>query len=144
MGRIIDKVQQVSFHEPTWIERLADASVRPYSGSLIAALTLSLAFWVIRLIGEGLIEYVTEPFFDNVYSPVMMRMSHMLGYQGLWHDVLVGKLIEGEISFDQSFGVLTTGVFIPLGAVLPYVFAFYLVLSLLEDLGYLPRLPALF
>jgi ferrous iron transport protein B len=29
---------------------------------------------------------------------------------------------------------------VPVGAVLPYVFAFYLVLSFLEDFGYLPRL----
>lgn len=35
---------------------------------------------------------------------------------------------------------MTTGLFVPLGAVLPYVFAFYLVLSFLEDFGYLPRL----
>jgi ferrous iron transport protein B len=32
---------------------------------------------------------------------------------------------------------------VPIGAVLPYVFAFFLVLSLLEDSGYLPRLAIL-
>ena len=36
--------------------------------------------------------------------------------------------------------MLTTGLFVPFGAVLPYVFAFYIVLSFLEDSGYLPRL----
>ncbi|MBC8481122.1 MAG: ferrous iron transporter B, partial [Planctomycetes bacterium] len=46
----------------------------------------------------------------------------------------------GEIDFGQSFGLLTTGLFVPLGAVLPYVFAFYVVLSFLEDLGFIPRL----
>ena len=40
----------------------------------------------------------------------------------------------------QSFGLLTSGLFIPLGAVLPYVVSFYFVLALLEDSGYLPRL----
>jgi len=38
---------------------------------------------------------------------------------------------------------LTTGLFIPLGAVLPYILAFYLILGLLEDVGYLPRLAVL-
>jgi ferrous iron transport protein B len=43
----------------------------------------------------------------------------------------------------ESFGLLTTGIFIPFVAVLPYILAFYLILSLLEDLGYLPRLAVL-
>ncbi|MBA3064893.1 ferrous iron transporter B, partial [bacterium] len=47
------------------------------------------------------------------------------------------------IDFGESFGILTTGLFVPLGAVLPYVFAFYLVFSILEDSGYLPRLAVL-
>jgi len=40
-------------------------------------------------------------------------------------------------------GVLTTGIYVPLGMVLPYIVGFYLVLSLLEDSGYLPRLATL-
>jgi len=40
-------------------------------------------------------------------------------------------------------GILTTGLFVPIAMVLPYVFAFYLVLSILEDSGYLPRLSTL-
>lgn len=36
-------------------------------------------------------------------------------------------------------GVLTTGVFVALGIVLPYILVFYFVFGFLEDLGYLPR-----
>jgi ferrous iron transport protein B len=63
-----------------------------------------------------------------------------MGGHGFLHDLLIGKLIDGEIDYGQSFGLLTTGLFVPLGAVLPYVLAFYTVLSFLEDSGYLPRL----
>ena len=66
-----------------------------------------------------------------------------MGSQGFIHDILIGQLIEGEIDFVQSFGALTTGLFVPLAMVLPYVFAFYLVLSVLEDVGYLPRVGVL-
>jgi ferrous iron transport protein B len=73
----------------------------------------------------------------------MQRLSSLLGGEGILHDILVGKLTEGEIDFGESFGLLTTGLYVPLGAVLPYVFAFYIVLSFLEDSGYLPRLAVL-
>ena len=40
-------------------------------------------------------------------------------------------------------GLLTTGIYVPLGMVLPYIVGFYLALALLEDSGYLPRLATL-
>jgi ferrous iron transport protein B len=72
-----------------------------------------------------------------------MKLSALLGSGGFWHDILVGKLIDGHIDAFQSMGVLTTGLFIPFGAVLPYILSFYLVLGVLEDFGYLPRLAVL-
>jgi ferrous iron transport protein B len=59
------------------------------------------------------------------------------------HDLLIGKIIDGNIDYVQSMGLLTTGIYVPLGMVLPYIVGFYLALSLLEDSGYLPRLATL-
>jgi len=140
VGNIVDKVQKVTHRHHTLLERLGDASVRPITGLPIAAVVLFLAFKIIRFIGEGLIGYVGEPVFENLWAPLMMKLSFLMGSEGFIHDILIGKLIDGEVDFMQSFGLLTTGLFVPLGAVLPYVFAFYVVLSFLEDLGYLPRL----
>jgi ferrous iron transport protein B len=56
---------------------------------------------------------------------------------------LEAKLVDDQIDFVESLGLLTTGLFVPIAAVLPYVFSFYLVLSFLEDSGYLPRLAVL-
>jgi len=39
--------------------------------------------------------------------------------------------------------MLTTGLYVPIAMVLPYIIAFYFILSLLEDTGYLPRLATL-
>lgn len=142
VGDIIEHVQTITHHHHTWLERLQDASVKPMTGLPIAAFTLVASFFVIRLIGEGLIGYVMEPLFDRLWAPLMMKLSGLLG-SGFWHDMLIGKLFDGEIDFFQSMGVLTTGLFIPLGAVLPYIIAFYLILGLLEDVGYLPRLAVL-
>ena len=142
VGDIIEHVQTITHHHHTWLERLQDASVKPMTGLPIAAFTLVASFFVIRFIGESLIGYVMEPLFERLWAPLMLKLSGLLG-SGFWHDMLIGKLFDGEIDFFQSMGVLTTGLFIPLGAVLPYIIAFYLILGLLEDVGYLPRLAVL-
>lgn len=143
IGSIIAEVQTIIHRHHTWLERLEDASARPFTGLPIAALVLGISFLVIRFIGEGLIGYVFEPLFEKLWAPLMMKLSVLLGSGGFWHDILIGKLFDGEIDFFQSMGVLTTGLYIPIGAVLPYIFSFYLVLGLLEDFGYLPRLAVL-
>ena len=72
-----------------------------------------------------------------------MRVSQLLGTDTLLHKILIGQLMDGAIDLGESFGILTTGLYVPFGAVLPYIFAFYLVLSVLEDSGYLLRLAIL-
>ncbi len=143
IGRLVDFVQKVSHRHHTFLERLADASVRPATGIPIALIVMFAIFQIIRWVGESLIAYVFEPIFEKLWAPLVMRLSALLGSGGFIHDVLIGKLVEGEIDFVESLGLLTTGLFVPFAMVLPYVFAFYFVLSFLEDSGYLPRLGVL-
>jgi ferrous iron transport protein B len=143
VGDIVSQVQSLSHRHHTWYERLEDASSHPVGGIAIALLVLFGTFWFVRFIGEGIIGYVANPLSDVLWTPVLMKLSVALGGGGFWHDILVGKLIGGHIDYYQSFGLLSTGLYIPLGAVLPYVIAFYLVLGILEDIGYLPRLAVL-
>ncbi|MBE0415403.1 MAG: ferrous iron transporter B [Dehalococcoidia bacterium] len=143
IGGIIKEVQTITHRHHTWLEGLEDASIKSLTGLPIAALVLAISFIVIRFIGEGLIGYVMEPLFEHLWAPLMMKLSGLLGAGGFWHDMLIGKLFDGEIDFFQSMGVLTTGLYIPFGAVLPYILSFYLVLGVLEDVGYLPRLAVL-
>lgn len=143
IGNIINRVQVIKHKHHTIAERLGDLTIHPWTGVPIAIGVMLLVFAVIRFIGEGLIGYVFEPLFENLWAPVMMALSRLLGGHGIIHDILIGKLIEGGIDFGESFGILTTGLFVPISAVLPYIIAFYLVLSFLEDSGYLPRLAVL-
>jgi ferrous iron transport protein B len=141
IGHIVKQVQTVTHRHPTVWEEIADATVKPASGVPIAIAVIFTAFWMVRLVGENLIGYVLEPLFE-LYRPLAMALSDWLG-DGFLHDVLIGKLINGEVDFIQSLGVLTTGLFVPFGMVLPYILAFYFTLALLEDSGYLPRLATL-
>ena len=143
VGEIVSQVQKITHRHHTFLERLEDVSIKPVTGIPLALVTLYVVFNIIRFIGEGLIGLIFEPIFENLWAPLMMGLSNLLGNQGFIHDLLIGKLVEGDIDFFESLGLLTTGLFVPFAAVLPYVFAFYLVLSFLEDSGYLPRLGVL-
>ena len=143
VGNIIDKVQQVTHRHHTWRERLEDASVRPITGSLIALALMVVTFLVVRFIGEGLISYVFDPLFDGLWTPIILKLSGLLGGSGFFHGALLGNIASSEVNYVESFGLLTTGLYVPFAMVLPYIVAFYLILGLLEDTGYLPRLAIL-
>jgi ferrous iron transport protein B len=143
IGRIIKLVQRISHRHRTMLERLADASVKPFTGTVLAAVVLTCAFLVIRFIGESLIDHVLDHFFKTFWTPVVLSISSFLGGAGVLHDIVVGYISGGEIHYIESFGLLTSGLYIPLAMVLPYIFSFYLMLGLLEDTGYLPRLAVL-
>jgi len=143
IGKIIDQVQVITHRHHTWQERLSDASVKPLSGGAIAMVVLAASFMLIRVIGEGLIEYLFDPLFHNLWMPVLLWVSDIIGGSGLLHDIIIGQLVGGEISFLESFGLLSSGLYVPFAMVLPYIVSFYLVLGLLEDIGYLPRLAVL-
>jgi len=143
IGKIISSVQRIRHHHHTFLERLEDASIHPVGGYIVAAAVLAATFAIIRLIGESLIGYILDPFFEKAYMPLLVRVSDYLTGHPLLHDVLVGKLVEGTINFKESFGLLSTGLYVPIGMVLPYVVAFYFMLGLLEDIGYLPRVAVL-
>jgi ferrous iron transport protein B len=141
IGEIIKTVQTIEHRHPTIWEKISDATVKPTTGLPIGLVVILLTFSFIRFIGEGLIGHVIEPLFD-LYTPVVMEISHALG-PGIFHDIIIGRLIEGNIDYVQSMGLLTTGIFVPFGMVLPYILAFYFGLAILEDTGYLPRLSVL-
>ena len=143
VGNIVSQAQSLSHRHHAWTDVLEDASNHPVGGAFIALVVLFAMFWLIRFIAESIIGYVTDPLFEWLWTPLLMKVSLALGSGGFWHSVLIGDLIAGEIDYFQSFGLLSTGFYIPFGAVLPYIVSFYLALGILEDVGYLPRLAVL-
>jgi ferrous iron transport protein B len=143
VGDIVSQVQSLSHRHHRWYEHLEDASSHPVWGAIIALLVLFATFWFVRFVGEGINGYVAKPLFEWLWTPLLVKLSLVLGAGGFWHNVLIGNLIGGEIDYLQSFGLLSTGLYIPLAVVLPYIISFYLALGILEDVGYLPRLAVL-
>ncbi len=142
IGEIIKKVEKVSHRHHTFRDKIADMTIKPSTGIPIAILIIFCAFWVVRFIGENLITYIFDPFFEEIYKPLLMHLNEWIG-SGFIRDILIGKLVDGNIDFMESMGMLTTGLYVPFAAVLPYIMSFYFMLSILEDSGYLPRLATL-
>jgi len=140
---IVEQAQRLEHRHHTIREVLEDASVRPLTGLIMAGAVIYSCFKFVRFAGEGIIHYITDPFFFNIYQPLLERLTFLWKENGFWFHLFIGDLIGGKIDFKQSLGVLTTAPYIEFGMVLPYVISFYFVLSLLEDLGYLPRLAIL-
>lgn len=154
VGELVEKVQTLAHHHHSFSERLEHISIHPFWGSLLALVVITLSFSLIRLIGEFLISggigivgkpwvelpFGTELLFEKVLQPPLLALSRVIGQESFVHRLLIGTLVDGRVDFMQSFGILSSGIFIPIGVVLPYLLSFYFVLSLLEDSGYLPRL----
>ena len=143
IGHIINDVQHIEPKHHSTKEIMEEYTLKPWSGIPIAVVVLYLTFVVIRFVGEGIIDYIANPFFTGPYQNFLVQISQFLNEGSFLHDLFIGQLINGQIDFEQSFGLLTTGLYIPFAAVLPYIISFYFVLSVLEDSGYLPRLAVL-
>jgi ferrous iron transport protein B len=140
VGRIVEAVQQVRHRHHTWLESLQVASLKPLTGIPLAALVLYLSYKLVIGLGELLSGLIETYIFSRFYEPLLQALSRTLGGGGFWHELLIGRLVDGQISLEESMGLLTTGAFVAVGVVLPYLLIFYLVLGFLEDSGYLPRL----
>ncbi len=129
-------------------DALGDYTVKPATG-IPFAIAMLYAFWSIFTSFAG---FFTDGFlvkvFDGYWLPLLQR--HFPGGFGNWFFALMvdaGQMSDGVLEPSrtclESFGVLTSGLFLPLGIVLPAIFIFYVMLALLEDIGYMPRLAVL-
>lgn len=139
VGEIIQDAQKLTHKHHNWREFLEDLSIHPASGIAIGIIVIYAVFKIVRFIGEGLTTYLLDPVFSDLYAPLLMKLSAFLGQNSFLHHVLIGELFNGTINFNSSIGLLTTAPYVEFNLVLPYIISFYLVLGLLEDIGYLPR-----
>jgi len=140
IGSIIKSVETVEHRHHSFRDRINDLTIRPSTGIPIAIGIIFVSFWIVRFIGENLSFLIAEVF-EKGYKPLLLGLGELIG-DGPIYNILISQEY-GEIVFTESLGILSTGIFIPLAVVLPYIIAFYFMLSLLEDSGYLPRLATL-
>jgi ferrous iron transport protein B len=115
-------------------QTLGRLAVNPVTGIPILAGVLYLIYKVIGVWVAGDIVGLTEE-------------TIMQGHYEPWIKGVVGRLVEADSPlghlFIGEFGLLTMTVTYLLGLLLPLVLGFYVILSIMEDSGYLPRLATL-
>ncbi len=135
IGNIVNTVQKLEHRHHTVLERLSDFTLHPIGGIITALGVLLTTLVIVRFIGEGMINNLLDPFYTNIYAPLIMDL---VGH--LPSEFIQGLLVGHSTDPLESFGILTSGIYIALVQVFPYFISFYFVFGFLEDLGYLPRL----
>jgi ferrous iron transport protein B len=114
--------------------KLSHAMMHPLTGipmllGLLYVMYVVLGVWIagglVGVLEEGLMLAYWVPFIENAVGSVVPASSALY------------VLLAGE------FGVLTMAPTYLIGVILPLVAGFYLLLAVLEDSGYLPRIAAL-
>jgi ferrous iron transport protein B len=108
--------------------------VKPLTGIPMLLATLWAMYYVIGVfIAQTVVEITEEVIMQGMYEPAVSGFVTRF----ISEESVLGALLVGE------FGVLTMTVTYVFGLLLPLVIGFYLLLSILEDSGYLPRIAAL-
>ncbi len=101
----------------------------PLLGVLLFVMYTVLGQWI----AGGVVGFTEKTVMQGLYEPFVRSLVAAVAPGG----TVVNTFLAGE------FGILTMTVTYLLGVILPLVAGFYLLMALLEDSGYLPRIAAL-
>ena len=108
--------------------------LKPLTGIPMLLATLAAMYYVIGVfIAQTVVGVTEEVIMIEMYEPFMRGLVGRVFADG----TVLNTLLVGE------FGVLTMTITYVFGLLLPLVIGFYLLLAILEDSGYLPRIAAL-
>lgn len=114
-------------------ERLSQAMINPLTGIPILLLVLFLLYEFVGVFGaQTLVGFLEETIFGVYINP--------------WIDGALTNLIPWPAVrdlFGGEYGIITLGVRYAVALILPIVGTFFIVFSIIEDSGYLPRLALL-
>ena len=120
--------------EDSFGEKLSRIMIHPIYGLIILAFVLYFGLYlIVGVIGAGiLVDFLEDTVFGQYINPAVTAV--VIQYIP-W--VPIQNLFVGE------YGIVTLGLTYGFGIILPIVSLFFIVFSILEDSGYLPRLALL-
>ncbi|MEA4849031.1 MAG: ferrous iron transport protein B [Clostridiaceae bacterium] len=108
--------------------------LKPVTGIPMLALTLYVMYKIIGVFVAGtVVGFTEEVVMEGLYRPFIVSVLLPFISEGSF----IGDLLMGE------FGILTMVPVYILGLLLPLIIGFYVLMAVLEDSGYLPRIAAL-
>jgi ferrous iron transport protein B len=133
--RILDRVlTSTGKTRPRFTEGLSRAMMHPVSGALILILFLYFGLYqFVGRLGAGIIVgFFEKTVFGQYINPWATHLVHSLIPWAALQSLLVGQ-----------YGVITLGLTYAFALILPIVATFFIMFSIIEDSGYLPRLAML-
>ena len=143
----ISKIQQVKsraiLHEVFTVEQRRNSKIgsvlnritlNPLTGIPLLILVLYFGLYqFVGVFGAGtLVNWIEKGLFDLYINPFVNRLAEEVIPWGILRDLVA-----------NDYGVLTLGIKYAVAIVLPVVGCFFLVFSIIEDSGYLPRISLL-
>ncbi|HQN75351.1 MAG TPA: ferrous iron transport protein B [Methanomassiliicoccales archaeon] len=125
-GRIISEVSRPNVQPRTRVQRLSDLTMRPRTGiPILIAVLAGVLLTMIKL--GGFLDETLLSLYSDVVGSFFSDLANAIG---------------GELGIALASG-LDLSIQAILSIVIPYILLFYLILALLEDSGYLPRVVVL-
>jgi len=145
IDKITDKTVRFGKYERNLKDIIGELTVRPSTGIPLAIAVLFGFFSFFYTFGLSFLMMLLDPMFKRYLIPWLVQTvpggGATLKESSLIYGILVGE--PTALHPFEYLGVLTSGLYVAIGVVLPAVFAFYIVLTILEDTGYMPRLVTL-
>ncbi|HAC64984.1 MAG TPA: ferrous iron transporter B [Cyanothece sp. UBA12306] len=108
-------------------------TVNPITGFPLAFIILYVGFYeFVGRFGAGTLVNYLEGFFTEKINPWVNEVTEYIIPSSIWQDLIA-----------HDYGIITLGLRYAISIVFPIVLTFFLMFSLLEDSGYLPRLSIL-
>jgi ferrous iron transport protein B len=115
-------------------ERLSRITMNPVTG--IPILFMILYWGIYKFVGEfgagTVVDFLETTVFEGYVNPFITDIFNRIIPWGILRDLFVGE-----------YGVITLGVRYAVALILPIVTFFFIIFSIIEDTGYLPRLAML-
>ena len=134
-GEIVKHVTEpVERKKISFLERLSRITMNPITG--IPILLLVLYWGLYKFVGElgagTLVDFLERVLFGRHINPFMRKVFVAIIPWHIIQDLFVGQ-----------YGIITLGARYAVAIILPIVTMFFIVFSIIEDTGYLPRLAML-
>jgi ferrous iron transport protein B len=132
--RLAEQTTMTSAGKPAFKEWLSRIMMQPATGLpiLLAVLYLGLYQFVGGFGAGTAVDFLEGTLFEGYLNPLFIRLFTAVVPWPVLRDLVVGE-----------YGVLTLGVRYAVAIILPIVTFFFIVFSIIEDSGYLPRLAML-
>lgn len=139
VDKIADETVEYDDSDASLTELIGELTVSPWVGLPFAVAVLYGVWRLFSAVAGFFTDGYFVPLFDDYWLP---WLQNAFPWEGSWvYFILVGDPAASN-SF-EAFGILTSGLFVAIGVVLPAILALYLILAILEDSGYVSRLAVL-